>query len=114
MTDLDIQLHPQLPCPRCGNELLFVVRVPVETERADGRSVTTHRTVTLCPHCHRDDQTARGVIAFFTVNPRITEATLHDAAPVLQQWLEHVAANPPTYTDDDMDADIRLWKDGEM
>lgn len=114
MNDLDVEPHPRLPCPRCGGELLFAVRVPVETERADGQSATTHRTVTLCPHCHRDDPPARGVIAFFTVHERITENTLHDAAPVIRQWLEHVAANPPVYTDEDMDEDIRRWEAGEM
>ncbi|MGH3621926.1 MAG: DUF6300 family protein [Sciscionella sp.] len=113
MSDPDIQLHPSLPCQMCGGELLFAVQISVR-EDWSGQSIAGYRTATLCPHCHRNDPAAQGVLAYFTVHERITEDTLHDAAPVIRQWLDHVVANPPVYTDEELDEDIRRWEFGDM
>lgn len=109
-----IELHPDLPCHLCGGGLLFSVRVPTQLEWAGGQSVAGSRTATLCPRCHRDDPTAQGVLAFFAVHERITHETVHEAGAVIREWIERVMKNPPTYTDEDLEEDIRRWEAGEM
>lgn len=93
--------------------LLFELRHPV-TETWNGQSITGTRTVTLCPSCHRDDPAAQGVLAFFALHERITADSLDDAAPLIDEWIHHVISNPSTYTDADLDDDIRQWCAGEM
>ncbi|GAB3451160.1 DUF6300 family protein [Actinophytocola sediminis] len=114
MTGPQIELHPSLPCQVCDSDLVFAVKVPMEIEWVGGQSVTGPRTVTLCPHCHRSDSVAQGVLAFFAVHERITHETVHEAGAVIREWIERVTKNPPTYTDDDLDEDIRRWEAGEM
>jgi len=114
MTGPRIELHPSLPCQICGSELLFAVRVPMQVEWTGGQSVTGSRTVTLCPRCHRSDPAAQGVLAFFAVYERVTQATVHEAGAVIREWIERATTNPPTYTDDDLEEDIRRWEAGEM
>jgi hypothetical protein len=114
MTEPRIELHPSLPCHLCGDELLFSVRVPMQVEWTSGHSVTGSRTMTLCPQCHRGDPATQGVLAFFTVHERITHETVHEAGAVIREWIERVTKNPPTYTDEDLEEDIRRWEAGEM
>ena len=109
----DIEVRPHLPCPRCDGELLFSVRHPVQ-EAWGGIPVRGCRTATLCPHCHKDAPEAQGLLAFFAVHERITEHTLRDVTGVLQEWLDYVTANPPTYTDEELDEDIRSWESGDL
>lgn len=113
MTDPEIEVHSHLPCRICGGELLFSMRIPTSVTWG-GQRIDGHRTATLCPHCHRDDPAAQGVLAYFTVHKRITQETIQDAGGVLREWLDHVIANPPVYTDEDLDEDIRRWESGEM
>lgn len=104
----EIEVRPSLPCPMCGGELLFAARVPIPNiERG-------YRTATLCPTCHRDTPAAQGVLAFFAVHERITTDTLRDATGVIQQWIDHIIQNPPTYSTEDLDDDIRRWENGEL
>lgn len=114
MTEPRIELHPSLPCQICGGELLFAVRVPMQVEWAGGQSVASYRTVTLCPRCHRSDPATQGVLAFFAVHERVTHETVHGAGAVIREWIERVTKNPPTYTDDELEEDIRRWEAGEM
>lgn len=102
-----------LHCRRCGRELLLAVQVPTTMSLPTG-DVVCLRTVELCPHCDRDDRPAQGVLAYFAVYGRIERATVDDAAPVLREWLVHIAANPPTYSDADLDDEIQRWQAGEM
>ncbi|ATY17195.1 hypothetical protein CU254_42255 (plasmid) [Amycolatopsis sp. AA4] len=116
MSGLEIVLGrtDDLNCRRCGGELLLIVRVPTTTPLPAGDTVDSYRTVELCPRCDRDDQAAQGVLACFAVHERIEHDTVNDLAPALREWLAHLAANPPTYTEAELDEDIRQWQAGEM
>lgn len=109
-----IELHPNLLCQRCGGELLFSARVPMQVEWIRGQSVTGARTVALCPRCHRDNPAAQGVLAFFTMHERVTQETVSEAGAIIREWIERVTKDPPTYTDEELDEDIRRWEAGEM
>ncbi|ASO21849.1 hypothetical protein FHR81_003499 [Actinoalloteichus hoggarensis] len=104
-------------CHRCGGPLLLSVRIPHSiTGRGGGGErfeVRGRRTVPLCARCDRDDPGAMGVIAFFTVHETISDETVQAAAPVLRQWIDEAVANPPVYTDADLDAEIDAWEAGE-
>jgi len=107
-----IELRPAPPCPVCGGALLLAARVPVLVGWMDGQSVPSYRTVTLCPHCHRDTPAAQGLLAFFAVHERITHDTVPTAAALIRQWM--TAAVAYTYTGDDLAEDIRRWQAGDM
>lgn len=103
-----------LPCHRCGGPLLLALRVPHRIQTQDGREITGWRAVELCPRCDRDNRAAQGVLAYFAVEERITGTTVDQAVPVLREWIDHVLENPPSYSDAELDEDIRRWESGDM
>lgn len=113
--DIEIALNRtgDLHCRRCGTALLLAAQVPT-TMSIEGGEVAGRRTVELCPRCDRDDPAAQGVLAYFAVHERIEKATVDSAGHVVREWIDHIIANPPTYTDADLDDEIRLWEAGEM
>ncbi|MGQ0717047.1 MAG: DUF6300 family protein [Pseudonocardiales bacterium] len=113
MTPIEVN-RAQLSCHRCLQPPLLAVRVPHSFARPDHVEVRGWRTVPLCPRCDRDDPAAQGVLAFFTVYETITEDNVRDAGAVLHQWIEHIAAHPPTCTDADLNEEIRQWEAGEL
>lgn len=109
-TDIDIRIDQMPPCGRCGGPTLLTVRVPHSLRRPDGVVVRGHRTAALCSRCDAEDPATSGVVAFFLVHESITAGTLTNAAPVIRQWIDHVVAHPPTYTNEDLDDEIALWR----
>ncbi|MFI7121880.1 DUF6300 family protein [Amycolatopsis sp. NPDC049868] len=113
--DIEIVLDDadSLICHRCGRAALLVVRVPTVMRMGSGQ-VSGRRTVELCSHCDRNEVSAQGVLAYFSVYERIDREAVDAAGPVLREWLDYLVANPPRYTDSDMDQEIRDWESGEM
>lgn len=104
-----------VPCSRCGGPPLLTVKVPVPFVRVDGTSVTAYRNAPLCPRCDQDNPAARGALACFAVHGSITtREAVNQAAPVLREWIEHLKNNPPTYSDEEMEADLALWRASAM
>lgn len=110
--DIQILAAPEI-CRRCDGQLLFSVQVPHSFTRPDGGEVHGKRTVPLCPRCERDVPAAQGLLAYFAVNETATAETVGDLAALLDEWLQH-AAQPPAYTDADLDEEIRQWEAGDM
>lgn len=112
----DVQVQPEQACARCGGDVLLSVTVPVSTTRADGEIVDGWRRVALCPQCdaHHDDRHTQGLLAFFAAREKITPETVQEAIPLLRQWVQQQVQHPPEYGEDELDEDIRRWRDGEL
>ncbi|WP_243793821.1 DUF6300 family protein [Saccharopolyspora gloriosae] len=109
----DVELAPRHPCVRCGTPILAAVTVPIsDTEHSAGRRITA----TVCPTCdrHHPAPEVQGVIAYFTLNERITGDEIEGAGQVLSDWAQYVTTHPPTYTSTDLDDEIEAWERGEM
>ncbi|MEU6261719.1 DUF6300 family protein [Saccharopolyspora shandongensis] len=109
----EVERTPQQRCVRCGSPILAAVTVPVH----DSRPTASRRvTDTVCPTCdrHHPAPEVQGVIAYFTLNERVTDYEVEGAGQVLAEWARYVVAHPPTYTSDDLDDEIEAWGRGEM
>lgn len=105
---VEIEIHgDDVPCHRCGRPLLLAARVPQSFTRVDGRAVNGYRTVPLCPRCDRDDSAAQGVLAYFALYQTITDDTVDSAGAVLREWINHMTARPPIYTETGQQPDRR-------
>jgi hypothetical protein len=89
------------------------VQIPATMSTPEG-DATGRRTVELCHRCDRDDPAAQGVLAYFTVHERIEKGTVGTGGLLVREWIDYITANPPAYTDADLDDDIRSWEAGNM
>ena len=93
MIDLDgvqVETANELPCLRCGGQLLCVARVPHSFLRSDGYQVCGGRLVGLCPACDRGEPAALGLIAFFTLHSGINDYALGEAGHLIFEWLSNL------------------------
>lgn len=103
MTHVEISRARPRPCHRCGDLLLISAQVPHSWTRTEGTTVEGLRTVGLCPSCDRGDPDAQGVLAFFALNPTITDDTVSSAAALIEEWAHRVAQRPPPEIPDAVD-----------
>lgn len=101
-----------LKCPRCSGGAYLSARIPHHMQLSGGRVAHGHRTIVLCPECDRDDPTASGVLAFFTMHERIEPDTVEEVTPLIDEWIRR--RSKESYSNADLIEDIRSWEQGEM
>jgi len=114
MTEPEVEVRPPQRCARCGAPILAAVTVSLP----DQHHPELHRriTATVCPECdrHHPAREVQGVIAYFTLHEQVSDNETEAAGQILADWAQYVVAHPPTYGDDELDADIEQWERGEL
>lgn len=105
---------PHRPCLGCGARILAAVTVPAP-DPADPALRNTV-TATVCQRCdrHHPAPEVQGVIAYFALHEQVTSGETEGAGQVFADWARYVAAHPPSYGDDELEAEIAQWERGEM
>ena len=95
------------PCLLCGSELLLSV------DRPHPRFTHAIYRRNLCPECDAADPAAQGILAFFAVNPVVTEENVDAFERLLQEWWTRTSV-PPTVTLEAFDEDVDAFRRGDF
>ena len=106
-----------LVCHRCDGPLLLVARVPYALVGTDGLLLEGTRGIGLCPRCDSADRDAQGLLAFFAVHQRVTDATVGSAAALIDEWARRVQQRPRPNEQELREAseiEHRRWLQGDL
>ncbi|MEU9886183.1 DUF6300 family protein [Sphaerisporangium sp. NPDC051011] len=99
-------------CGRCGREAILSARVPHNLVNARNETVKGDTTVVLCPRCDIGRPEAGAPITWFTVNAKITDENLMEAAELIHAWAS--AARVPVLNEAALEAEFKAWREGGL
>ncbi|MEU0836030.1 DUF6300 family protein [Streptomyces sp. NPDC005969] len=85
--EIVLQLADPPNCARCGGPGRVSARFSHSWKNASGEEVPGIREATLCPVCDRDEPTADGLLAFFTVHKTLEPSELETFHNLAAAWV---------------------------